>query len=88
MERKRALILEFKSKNQRKITIQLAHFKENLSGAVIKEVMENLLASGAVKIYQNGKVEEAESILNAYYSVQIIENIIIQDGDIQEQLKL
>ena len=87
MERKKVLILEFLSKNQKKITVQVAKFKKDLKGTTINAIMEEMIASGGLKVYQNGKIEEAESILNAYYSVQVIENIIIQDGGIQEQLK-
>lgn len=88
METRKVLILEFKSKKGKNIRIPVTRFSENLQGATIKSVMQAMLTSGALKVLQGNSVEEASTISSAYYSVQTIENIVIYNGDLQEQLKI
>ena len=88
MESRKVLMLEFKSKRAKKVTIQVRQYADNLTGATIKSVMESLLACGGLKVVVGDQVEEAVSIQQAYYSVQVIENIVINNGDLQEQLRL
>lgn len=83
MENK-VLILQFKSKQLKRITLNLKHFRPGITGAEIKRIMEAIIESGTLKIPGG---EEAVEIHNAYYSIQVIENILINEGHVQEQLK-
>lgn len=88
MNDKKVLTLEFKSMTGKKMNVYIRNFKENLAGATIKKAMEDMLATGGLNVIYGENVEVAEFISQAYYSVQVIENIVITNGELQEQLTL